>query len=122
MNQRGQVFIEFILSLLLVGIPLIMIMILCFDQEWNLSQCAFKSFFYARQELITTQAPVDHVHQCETVSEKTKLLPLEALDQNKGMLWFTDLTSEASRLSEDASSWLHSSHGQDSSDPYLKSD
>ena len=106
MEQRGQVLLEFNLSLLLILLPLVFGATLWFHLEWSRSKCAYEAFFTARQQLIQTRSTVDYEQHCSSITENIHLEDLESLDQDKGALSLPDLMNEASRLSEDASQLL----------------
>ena len=89
-QQSGQSSVEFILVLGFILIPALIAGTAWIKQEWSKSECAYQNFKQARIMMIRTQ-------KTSTVNGIT-LLPLEALDQNKGGLKVDDLLKEVSQL------------------------
>ena len=121
MNRLGQVLSEFMLTTLLVLLPLLGGGVWWFKLEWNRSKCAYETFFKARQQLIASRQWVDYRQTCGTITEKIQLTPLEELDQNKGALDFQDAIQEASQLWEHASQSWSSSPQLDSTESFTES-
>ena len=111
--QRGQILLEFNLALLLVVLPLLAGALAWYTSEWSRSKCAHQTFNQARAKLIQTNLAVELTSQCAPMSETVKLVPLDTLDQNGGGLDVGDAVREASRLLEDASSFVSSSSPSD---------
>jgi hypothetical protein len=94
---------EFSLSTLLILIPLLTGGAAWFNWEYDKSKCAFQSFANSRREMIATEEKSTVPIQIGSMKEAIELLPLESLDQGEDGLSFSDLGTEASQLSEDAS-------------------
>lgn len=93
----------------MVLIPLLFGGATWFTLEFNRSKCAYLGFFEARQKLLITGKPVHFLKACGQLKEQIDLLPLEALDEDKGGLSIGDYANQASQLWEQASSFYQRS-------------
>ena len=98
--------IEFNIAVILIILPLVLGGASWFWISFERISCAHRAFSRARHQLIQTHQPVTYHTRCGGIEESVRLVPLEALDQDKGALDFGDLITEGSELWEALSlSW-----------------